>query len=147
MNDHASYIKGLRELVDWLARSGREGGAMEAKIIEVRDEGTVIVCLGVKFRDLTEWQARAIEHSGYGFTDEGRDWYVLLVPLNGGAHEAYTDPYKWHESRGSRTLFKAHLWLRDTGGAWDSLPAEGGVIDVQFVLGETPAPKSSEFLR
>jgi len=47
---------------------------------------------------------------------------------------------------GGRTTFEAHRWLRDTEGAWDSLPEEGGVIDVEFILGEADTPKRSECL-
>ena len=43
-------------------------------------------------------------------------------------------------------MFEAHRWLRDTEGAWDSLPEEGGVIDVEFILGEAYTPKRSECL-
>jgi len=71
--------------------------------------------------------------------------YVLGWP-KGSRLSATTDPYFWRTNRGGRTMFEAHRWLRDTEGAWDSLPEEGGVIDVELILGEADTPKRSECL-
>jgi hypothetical protein len=47
------------------------------------------------------------------------------------------DPYDW---RGARTKPNAHLWITEH---WHEI-ADGDVIDVQFILGETAVPKCSE---
>jgi hypothetical protein len=116
---------------------------METKIIEIRDEGTRIIALGLKFRGLNEWEKDALFCAGYGATDDDREWYVVLMPLNGGVETARCDPYGWP----GRTMHEAHKWLRDERGAWDSLPFSGAVLDVQYLLGETDAPKTSELRR
>jgi len=117
---------------------------METKLIELRDEGTLMVVLGVKFRDITEWDAAALARAGYGHDEESREWYVLLVNLGGGATEAFTDPFGWRTPKHGRTLFEAHRWLRDNEFAWDSLPADGALIDVRVILGERKLPAESE---
>lgn len=118
---------------------------METKIIEIRDEGTRIIALGIKFRDLNEWEEDALFCAGYGATQDDREWYVVLMPLDGGVETAQCDPYKWF-GRG-RTMHEAHKWLSDEPGAWDSLPMSGAVLDVQYFLHETDVPKTSELRR
>jgi len=115
---------------------------METKIIELRDSGTTLIVLAAKFRGLDVWEQWAVARAGYGQTEEDREWYVLIVPLDGGAEEAHTDPHDWKHSR---TIYTAHRWLRETPDAWDSVPASGGLIDVQVLLGETRTPKVTEF--
>ncbi len=115
---------------------------METKLIEVRDEGTMMIVLGIKFRNVSAWEANALARAGYGETPANRDWYVILIPMDGGANEAHNDPYSWGGH--GRTMLNAHRWLRDTEGAWDSLPASGALLDVEYILGETSTPKTSE---
>ena len=46
------------------------------------------------------------------------------------------DPYSW----GDRTYSVAHNYIQEH---WDEIKA-GDVIDVEYILGETPEPKLSE---
>ena len=120
---------------------------METKLIELRDEGTTMVVLGIKFRNVSEWDAAALSRAGYGHDEESREWYVMLADMNGGVSEAHTDPFGWRTAKHGRTLFEAHRWLRDNEFAWDSLPADGALIDVRVILGERNEPVASEIAR
>ena len=117
---------------------------MQTKIIELRDEGTMMIVLGIKFRDLSFWDEKALWRAGYSGREEGREWYVVLVPLDGGVDTAKSDPWSWLDEGRGRTLFEAHHWLRDEPGAWDSLPQDGALIDVRVILGERDTPAESE---
>lgn len=109
------------------------------KLLEVRDEGTFIPVLAIKFDAQNEQERYLLSRSGYGKTPSEQAGYVLLAMI-GGSHPKITcDAYDWDNGR---TMKHAHLWLLKH---WDKIES-GGVLDVAFVNGETAAPKASEAL-
>ena len=98
---------------------------METKLLEIRDAGTLIPAVAVLLSSDDGWLAR---RAGYG-----PPW-VLLTSAFGG-RKAESDPYAW----GDRTMSVAHQCIAEN---WTTI-ANGSVIDVEFILGETRAPKSS----
>jgi hypothetical protein len=119
---------------------------MDCKLVEVRDEGTTIICLAIKFQAYSEWDAWALQRCGYGMPhnwsqNEAWDHYTLLIDMTDGHPRAATDPYDWHD----RTMHAAHKWFRMAPDAWDQLPYSGAVLDVEYILGEKEQPKASEY--
>jgi hypothetical protein len=102
---------------------------MEQKWIEIRDRGTFIPALAMRFTGDVHWLAR---RAGFGKSMP----YVVLINMVRMA--AQFDPYEWES--GARTMRAAHHWLLEH---WDE-QADGGVLDVEFILGERTAPKVSE---
>jgi hypothetical protein len=107
---------------------------MIVKLFEVRDRGTFLPCIGIAcgllevglgFREF-----KLLERSGYG------QRLILFGRLEGG--EFSFDPYD-HKG-GARTVAEAHRYIAEH---WDDLES-GTLIDVEFVLGESEAPKESE---
>lgn len=99
---------------------------MDTKLIEIRDKGTYIPVLCVKpggtvspFTESKIWQT-----SGYGNLREQAE-YVLMYTI-----------YDWDD----RTRRTAHRYIIKN---WDSLES-GSVVDVEFILGETTPPKTSQ---
>jgi hypothetical protein len=103
---------------------------MELKWIEIRDCGTLVPALAVRFTGDVHWLAR---HAGFGAGTP----YVVLINL--ATMEAQYDPFTWSRVS-ARTLGAAHFWLAEH---WDD-QTDGGVLDVEYILGESYAPKSSE---
>lgn len=103
---------------------------METKLLEVRDAGTFIpvLCVAMKTTDLSERYLL----SRMGFH---KDTYLIQLVWISRQQTNY-DPFKW----GDRTMYNAHRYITDN---WELL-SNGDVIDVEFVLGETNAPKVSE---
>ncbi len=113
---------------------------MEVKLFEIRDEGTHIDVLAIRLEARTEQEAYLFSRSGYGHQPldglDGRG-YVALWRMDGGTGNGSTDPFK-HD--GGRTVRDAHLFIYEH---WDELES-GAVVDVQFIAGETAAPKKSD---
>ena len=99
---------------------------MGCKFLEIRDEGTRIEALAMKFGALNEAERWIAATSGWGRWDEDRDRYVFLFDIQGGVRAGHSDPYEWG---GNSTMHAAHLALRD-GGWWDRLES-GDVLDVR----------------
>ena len=122
---------------------------MEAKMFEIRDRATFIPILAVRL-DPTCNSSDPISgvcnecsrnryllaRAGYGITPKQQREYIQLVRVDGGTGKSDCDPYEW----GSRTLQVAHEYMLDH---WVDLKS-GDVLDVEFILGETKAPKQSE---
>ena len=105
---------------------------MITKCLEIRDEGTFIpvICIHpVAENDAQWWLLRRDGYSG----DAGETCIIMIDAQCRGC--AY-DPYEWR----SRTHKVAHNYIREN---WHSLK-DGDVVDVQFINGETEAPKISE---
>lgn len=120
---------------------------METKMFEVRDRSTFIpvlaICPGGRYSPAMSTPERHLwGRAGYGTTLEALSGYVLLARIVGGETDLKYDPYSWDMSRG-RSMSQAHVYI---GEHWDELTS-GDVIDVEFILGETAAPKVSERLR
>ncbi len=113
---------------------------MEIKLLEVRDEGTTIpvICIQPVGRNAAEdWM---LARSGYSSNRRSQSQYVIMAYLDGAEHFATCDPYDWENGR---TLREAHNYIIDH---WDELES-GAVVDIEYILGETRAPKTSDRLK
>lgn len=102
---------------------------MITKLLEIRDEGTRIPAMATEAIPDNHRQSAILQSAGYG-----GNRCIILQHLHKG--EATYNPYDWRD----RTYKVAHLHIVKH---WDDLK-DGDVIDVQFLLGETEAPKRSE---
>ncbi len=99
---------------------------IEVKRVEIRDRATLVPALALRVDgDDDPLLARAGFH-GMPF--------VILIHFT--HMECQFDPFGWT----GRTMHEAHLWLEAN---WDNLK-DGGVLDVEWILGETDKPKESE---
>jgi len=111
---------------------------LETKVFEIRDRATFFVAYATRavpasdWRDISIRQAESylLRRDGFG-PDNGP--FVILCRPDG---RSFYDPYSWAD----RTHTTAHLHITEN---WDDL-LSGAVIDVEFILGETAAPKLSE---
>ena len=99
---------------------------MTTKLLEIRDAATFIPALAIRMSREDGYLAR---RAGFG------DACVYLIHLEG--QKCAYDPYDWTNNR---TMCAAHQYIENE---WESLK-DGDVVDVQFILGETTAPKRSE---
>ena len=113
---------------------------MEAKLFEIRDSATFIPILAVRLTPAGEQEAYLLARSGYGFDPSYKGAHVILCRIVGGELDARGTPDHWGAS--TRTLSTAHHYIINN---WDDL-ASGDVVDVEFIKGETSAPKVSERL-
>lgn len=116
---------------------------MQAKALEIRDEGTFIPALAVDMNpshdprsapDSSAMQRYLLRRVGYAC--DGRP-NVIVTRLSGDG-QATNDPYGWNS--GARTWPVAHKYIIEH---WDELK-DGDVVDVSFILGEAEKPKRSE---
>ncbi len=110
---------------------------MEVKLFEVRDIHTFIPVLAVKLDPTCKAEQYLLGRTGYGTTPKKQGGYVMLSQLAGGKGRASADPYNWGSTR---TMAVAHNHINQNWG----LLATGSVIDVEFILGESPVSKRSE---
>ena len=106
---------------------------MIIKAIEIRDRSTFIPAIAISTAPANEGQRYLLRRAGYA--PDGRT--IILMSLTQPNRAAY-DPYEWPGD--VRTFRAAHVWLLEH---FDELE-EGAVVDVEFILGETQAPKVSE---
>jgi hypothetical protein len=109
---------------------------MQIKAIELRDRMTFIPAIAIKLDPGNEAEQALLARAGYGLDPSGQAKYVLFGRIDGG--QFHCDPHEW----GGRTWPVAHLWIQEH---WDEFES-GAVIDVQFILGETPVPVERELL-
>ena len=102
---------------------------IEPKLIEIRDKGTFIPAMAVRVTNDGTEATYLIRRAGW------QSGGVYLFSLTGGRPCNY-DPYDWCD----RTFKAAHHYIEQH---FDELES-GAVVDVEFVLGETAAPKVSE---
>jgi hypothetical protein len=102
---------------------------MRVKVLEVRDDGTHIEVFALSTEPSTG-QAYGLERSGFCSGDA-----VILGYLDGERNSS-ADPYHWD----SRTMGTAHQYIT---AHFDEL-ADGDVVDVRFILGETDTPVASD---
>lgn len=104
--------------------------SLENKVLEVRDSGTHIDVLAIRMQARNGVQDYYIHRRG-GYPPNGSCIAVVRVDdCNGNC-----DPYAWS----NRTMATAHHYIYDH---FDEL-ADGDVIDVEFILGETQVKKVS----
>lgn len=106
----------------------------EVKIFEVRDVGTLIPVMCIKPQSKTEMERYLIEHAGYGVGNDDFRKYVIMFDLHCNNNVQY-NAFKWN----GRTFCEAHIYIK---AHWKEL-VSGQVIDVEYILGETNAPKKS----
>ena len=108
---------------------------MKTKTFEIRDRGTFIPAIATRIAP-EDWNDDANEKDRYLMRRAGyRSPLVLLGRIDGGIVPHY-DIHEWND----RTYHVAHGFIEKS---WDALES-GAVVDVQFILGETDAPKISE---
>jgi len=107
---------------------------MEVKCLEIRDRMTFLPVICIRPVPENEGQRYLLRRDGYcGDADET---CVIMVDAQCRRGAQY-DPYSWS---GNRTHTVAHHYIQDR---WHDLK-DGDVVDVEFILGETKAPKVSE---
>jgi hypothetical protein len=106
---------------------------MLVKCLEIRDKNTFfpVICLHPVADN--EAQRYLLRRDGYS-AHVGEQCIIMIDAQCRGV--SY-DPYNW---KGSRTHTVAHNYIREH---WADL-CDGDVIDVEFILGETLTPKTSE---
>ncbi len=127
---------------------------MNTKLLEIRDKGTFIPVLAVDMNSepdpMVEELARDEADLGPSLQDHAARTYLLrrcgypcdgrpnigITHLSADGKPFWNDPYGW----GGRTYPVAHNFIIEH---WAEL-RDGDVVDVQFILGETAAPKKSE---
>lgn len=112
---------------------------MIVKLFEVRDSATFLPVIAIKCDPANEAERYLLARTGYGMIAEDQGEYVLMTALHGGDPLRY-DAYAWGNNR-TRAVTHAHIQKH-----FNELES-GAVIDVQFLLGETKAPKVSEAVR
>lgn len=106
---------------------------MEVKVLEIRDRNTFIPVICIRPTPDNEAQRYLLRRDGY----TGTMAEPCIIMINAQCRGVAYDPYEWADRRTKGT---AHNWIAEH---WSEL-ADGDVIDVQFIIGETTAPKFSE---
>lgn len=106
---------------------------MEIKTLELRDHATFIPVICIRPVPDNEAQRYLLRRDGYAGDEREHCIIMIDAQCRGVAY----DPYDWRDARTKRT---AHLYIAEH---WGELK-DGDVIDVQFILGERPEPKTSE---
>lgn len=113
---------------------------MTYKFFEIRDAATMIPALGFTTNAMDEDEAGwfLLRHSGFSVVSN----CIFLVKLQTGGAEY--DPFSWTDGGKSisRTMSVAHQYIENH---WQELKS-GDVVDVEHIMGLTPAPKTSERL-
>ena len=104
--------------------------AMQTRTLEIRDRMTFIPCLAIKMTPENDAERFLLRKDGYGTEFP----LVLFGRLSGGVFTY--EPHEW----GDRTMQTAHQYITEH---FDTLK-DGDVVDVEFILGETKEPKTSE---
>jgi len=115
----------------------KKGKPMENKIIEVRDVGTILSVLFIRLSAESASEKFLLERAGYG---RRPDNYILAIDLTHPLR-IWLSPFETRmATQGARTFYLAHEEMTRN---WENY-RHGDVLDVQYVLGETPSPKISE---
>jgi hypothetical protein len=97
----------------------------DVTLLEIRDSYTFVPAMAIRVSGADGYLMR---RSGFGSP------MIYLIAL--ATQKCGYDPFAW----GNRTMNVAHQWIE---AHFDTLQ-DGDVVDVQFILGETAAPKVSE---
>lgn len=109
---------------------------MNAKMFEVRDRMTYIPVLAIQLDPTCEQERYMLGRVGFGLTAMQQREYIVVVKLSD--MQAQHDEYEWPVSPRTMRAAHGHIVLK-----WPELKT-GDVIDVEYVLGETAAPKEPE---
>lgn len=107
---------------------------MEIKCLEIRDAMTFIPVIALRPVPENESQRYLLRRDGY--RGDASEHCIILIDAQ--CRGVAYDPYDWPSN--PRTKRVAHVYIEEH---WSEL-ADGDVIDVEFILGLTPAPKMSE---
>ena len=107
---------------------------MEVKCLEIRDRGTFIPVICIRPTPDNEEQRYLLRRDGYSGSPEER----CIIMINAQCRGAAYDPYDW--TNDTRTKRTAHHYIEKH---WSTL-VDGDVVDVEYILGETAEPKTSE---
>lgn len=128
---------------------------MECKFIEIRDSATTIPAIAFRLVGETPKQSLMLAAAGYGNAQATQRSFLFLMKIDGA--ELRDDPFEW--TSGSRTMKLAHMILhgpyfthgidelkkeRLKGLSFDEIP-DGGLIDIEYVLGLRDTPKLTEY--
>lgn len=113
---------------------------METKLFEVRDRATFIPVICVKCKAANEAERYLLADSGYGIKEKEQESYILMGRLRDG--ELRCNSYDQDGYPSVRTLWMAHHHIEKH---WHELKT-GDVIDIEYILNETEAPKLSQRL-
>lgn len=122
---------------------------MHLKLFELRDRATFIPIFAYLCRpdaDAVPWNREAERYllARAGFNLHSNDDHVIIGRLeceNPSVSECTYDVHSHHSP--ARTFMHAHHYIEQH---WNELET-GAVIDVEFILGETKAPKVTERLQ
>lgn len=107
---------------------------MEIKCLELRDENTFIPVICIRPVPENEEQRYLLRRDGY----RGDPLERCIIMIDAQCRGVAYDCYDW--TNDLRTKRTAHNYIAEH---WFTLK-DGDVVDVQFILGETAAPKVSE---
>lgn len=110
---------------------------MTIKLFEVRDAGTFIPAIAIKFDCTSEDERFLLARAGHGMLPEEQAGYVYFGRLD-DMYLLY-DHYSWYHANNT-TMFEAHKHVKKN---FDSL-VSGDVIDVEFIQGKSKSSKVSE---
>jgi len=105
---------------------------MEIKCLEIRDANTFVPVICIRPVAENDAQRYLLRRDGYR-ADETES---CIIMINAQCRGVAYDHYDWRE----RTKGLAHNYITEH---WSEL-VDGDVIDVEYILGETPAKKISE---
>jgi len=108
---------------------------MKTKILEIRDSGTFIPVVATDMNPDSDEQRFYLRRSGFPCDGSPN---IAIAHIRASGDPFWNDPYGWP----SRTYQVAHDYIITN---WATLK-DGDVIDVEFILGITAAPKVSERL-
>lgn len=103
---------------------------MKVKCLEIRDRATFIPVICIEPEPENSSQDYLLRRDGYANSD-------CIIMIDSGCRGVENDPYDWNDARTKRV---AHHWIQEN---WKNL-ADGDVVDVEFILGESKTKKTSE---
>ena len=108
---------------------------MITKMVEILDRATCISAIAIKAASEDPIERFHFRRCGFG------EDFPLIILLTLDPVRVQYGPYNWDTS--SRTMRAAHQYIEDN---FDNL-LPGAVVDVEYILGETKEPKTSERIR
>lgn len=105
---------------------------MKVKCLEIRDRATFLSVICVHPAPDNEAQRWLLRQDGYS----GSNTESCIIMIDHQCRGVHYDPFDWVD----RTKQVAHKWIRAN---WDQI-ADGDVVDVEFILGESTTKKTSE---
>lgn len=105
---------------------------MKVKMVEIRDAATRIAAIAIKTQGETLKEHQLFRMEGFGESS------VLLIRPE--QQKMCYDPLLWDNRR---TMTTAHRYIQEH---FDELP-DAAVVDVEYILGESETPKTSEIWR